>query len=1160
MTSGIDFEEESNAGAMLYYTTDLRSHTFRYDVRWAPAHQYGSINAQLLWEVLHRQLDQKLGHRTVTGCHEGLGAARRQALGRVGRRQRRARRGEVLRRAERHGARLRPARRALPAPRHLRGPPGDPGALGAGVAGRRRGGRRRPHHRRRRAAQPLPVVLDPRRPLLFRQGYRGQYVFVHKDRDVVVVRFGEATARSTGPRSSGGATADERQGGGGLPHRLRRRLRVAKVYSRTRRTAPSRTARSTPRAARVRNSRDQRAIDKRSRHGRAQDEAAWRSTEVDMIYRLRDAGVRPRRTTSSTACSSWRWSPTRTATPRPRLGELRFSPRRGHAHLRPAPHRGGAHALRRRRPRRPVGLQRAHGRRRPRGDRLPPGGRRLEQPETHASSCCATSTTSSASSPSSSPTSPRARTRSRCGSSTRAASSRPRRGSAASTARPSAGSTPPPSWSWIGDANHDERRRREAKGLSMRGAPPAPPRQDDRSFNQPRQAPPGSCVRTTAASTSRGGQPRLQPAAAGQPRLHPAAARAEFTTAGPAGNGAHPPAQPSAHPLAHQSTMVEVLGRPAPGDGPRPRRVEVVVVPSGAAGGRGRSRGSPRPGLGRAPATRGPLSRRPRWRVLRRVEPPQTPLRAGPLDCAHRAAVSWRAHGCPGHREGPRGFRGAPRPRRPRLSGASSSGGTGACRPRSPGAARALLLAPREALLEIVGEQELGRAALPTCPTGHPPPPAGARRGAPEAAARDPGAALAVRLPRPRPRGDRSPGRDLGPHAGAHPRAHPPHRADRGRRDPPGAAPGPPAPRARRRSRPTPSSPPSTWSSSTSRLARGRDVPPHARRPERGRRGPRRGPGRGTPARSLPAPRAPRGATSRRRRARRRGARGSERCGTTGGGPSRGGGAAGEGRAARSERNNVRSALLCVRAGATDEARADAEALAQRLDRALRAAAVSRRPPAAEFPRVASTWRPGPRRSSSWPRTRWRAKACSVAWRRACSTTCSAPASPARSTSARSTWSTGRSPWGAAPWRACSPRPARSASPIPRLGVPEASRKRLAELTAAARHRAGEILREEMRPRVEQALVGVGFRPENIPERVGLAKLVELLDQASLHGHTNLGQLRDAVSRNQLKMHDLTGPGELLHGDALLSADARSPPKSTASTGAARSTCRAYRR
>lgn len=42
----------------------------------------------------------------------------------------------------------------------------------------------------------------------------------------------------------------------------------------------------------TRNTRDQRAINKRSQHGRKKDEDAWRSTEVDMIYRLRDAGVR----------------------------------------------------------------------------------------------------------------------------------------------------------------------------------------------------------------------------------------------------------------------------------------------------------------------------------------------------------------------------------------------------------------------------------------------------------------------------------------------------------------------------------------------------------------------------------------------------------------------------------------------------------------------------------------------------------------------------------------------------------------------------------------------------------------------------------------------------------------------------------------------------
>ncbi|WP_437512952.1 PA4780 family RIO1-like protein kinase [Sorangium sp. So ce1099] len=68
-------------------------------------------------------------------------------------------------------------------------------------------------------------------------------------------------------------------------------LRVAKVYKEAQnRSFKNRAAYTEGR--RVRNSRDQRAMGKRSRYGRAQDEAAWRSTEVDMIYRLRDAGVR----------------------------------------------------------------------------------------------------------------------------------------------------------------------------------------------------------------------------------------------------------------------------------------------------------------------------------------------------------------------------------------------------------------------------------------------------------------------------------------------------------------------------------------------------------------------------------------------------------------------------------------------------------------------------------------------------------------------------------------------------------------------------------------------------------------------------------------------------------------------------------------------------
>jgi RIO kinase 1 len=66
---------------------------------------------------------------------------------------------------------------------------------------------------------------------------------------------------------------------------------VAKVYKEaSERTFKHRAAYTEGR--RSRNSRDQRAVSKRSRHGRKLDEAAWRSTEVDMIYRLRAAGVR----------------------------------------------------------------------------------------------------------------------------------------------------------------------------------------------------------------------------------------------------------------------------------------------------------------------------------------------------------------------------------------------------------------------------------------------------------------------------------------------------------------------------------------------------------------------------------------------------------------------------------------------------------------------------------------------------------------------------------------------------------------------------------------------------------------------------------------------------------------------------------------------------
>ncbi|MET0339751.1 MAG: PA4780 family RIO1-like protein kinase [Polyangiales bacterium] len=67
--------------------------------------------------------------------------------------------------------------------------------------------------------------------------------------------------------------------------------RVAKIYKDSQNRSFQNRADYTE-GRKVRNSRDQRAMDSRSKHGRSQNEAAWKSAEVDMIYRLRHAGVR----------------------------------------------------------------------------------------------------------------------------------------------------------------------------------------------------------------------------------------------------------------------------------------------------------------------------------------------------------------------------------------------------------------------------------------------------------------------------------------------------------------------------------------------------------------------------------------------------------------------------------------------------------------------------------------------------------------------------------------------------------------------------------------------------------------------------------------------------------------------------------------------------
>ncbi|WP_170229798.1 hypothetical protein [Polyangium fumosum] len=104
--------------------------------------------------------------------------------------------------------------------------------------------------------------------------------------------------------------------------------------------------------------------------------------------------------------------------------------------------------------------------------------------------------------------------------------------------------------------------------------------------------------------------------------------------------------------------------------------------------------------------------------------------------------------------------------------------------------------------------------------------------------------------------------------------------------------------------------------------------------------------------------------------------------------------------------------------------------------------------------------------------------------------------------------------------------------------MPSADRRLIARLLRMAVRRAEENVRKTLRPVLEGTLDGVGLRPASVPEHVARKKLVEeLCDQVVARGFLSIGQLRDALSRNQLKMGDVAHPRELVRGDPLLLAD-----------------------
>lgn len=95
------------------------------------------------------------------------------------------------------------------------------------------------------------------------------------------------------------------------------------------------------------------------------------------------------------------------------------------------------------------------------------------------------------------------------------------------------------------------------------------------------------------------------------------------------------------------------------------------------------------------------------------------------------------------------------------------------------------------------------------------------------------------------------------------------------------------------------------------------------------------------------------------------------------------------------------------------------------------------------------------------------------------------------------------------------------------IRIPEPIRRRLIVLMIESAHHFEHRLRQRLRPVIRDSLEGIGLTPHNIAEEVARDKVVEeLLDLVIEHGFLGMGDLRDAIARNRLKLPDLTEWGE----------------------------------
>lgn len=109
---------------------------------------------------------------------------------------------------------------------------------------------------------------------------------------------------------------------------------------------------------------------------------------------------------------------------------------------------------------------------------------------------------------------------------------------------------------------------------------------------------------------------------------------------------------------------------------------------------------------------------------------------------------------------------------------------------------------------------------------------------------------------------------------------------------------------------------------------------------------------------------------------------------------------------------------------------------------------------------------------------------------------------------------------------------------LPKSNLPQELREQLSGLLRAAAKSAELQLRKRLRPLLNEALDRVELKPVNVPEAVSRKKLIEELgDRVVQTGYLTMGMLRDTLSRNHLKLQDLTTPQQIWRGDQLLQCD-----------------------